>query len=400
MLVQPSADENAPFPVLPLILGIQAPDSHYLVSHPVIAPHIVIEIVLVVFQADGKVRRHEEASVELVNVLAACHPGEIIRLAICIRVLSGPVIAVPGNVLCRCEHVQMMVLIRREPVETQASGIDSVLDLLGYHCLVRREIDIVATAAELVKMVILGRQLAVNACLQIGTHPDGLRFQPRQLGESVPVAVIAVLVPHLPKNGHAHLVVIRYEGGIEGGIVVQGGGSAYAAQCVGCGDRVSGRLLCDDVDGPGNGGRSEQCRPAAPHHLDTVHHIGRNLLDAINPGEGAEDRSRVNKYLGIRAFKSIYAHLLIAAILAIVLDADPWLETQPLRKRGGIDPVVCLHVQHVHKCRSHLPRYLAPVGGYHHAVELDIVLLHLEIDFQGGSLHYSDLSGHCLPANA
>ena len=289
VLVQPSADENAPFPVLPLILGIQAPDSHYLVSHPVIAPHIVIEIVLIVFQTDGKVRRHEQASVELVNVLAACHPGEIIRLAICIRVLSGPVIAVPGNVLGRCEHVQMMVLVRREPVETQASGIDSVLDLLGYHCLVRREIDIVATAAELVKMVILGRQLAVNACLQIGTHPDSLRLQPRQLGESVPVAVIAVLVPHLPENGHAHLVVIRYEGGIEGGVVVQGGGSAYAAQCMGCGDRVSGRLLCDDVDGPGNGGRAEQCRPAAPHYLDTVHYIGRNLLDAINSGKGAED---------------------------------------------------------------------------------------------------------------
>ena len=55
VLVKASSDKNTPLVVLPFVLGVCAHNSHCLLSHPVVAPHVVSEVVFIVFESHGKV---------------------------------------------------------------------------------------------------------------------------------------------------------------------------------------------------------------------------------------------------------------------------------------------------------------------------------------------------------
>ena len=386
--------------VLPLILSIEAADTDKLTGHTAVSPHIVIQPVLIIFQAEGEVRWHEYASVELADVLRPCHPRQICGCPIGIGIHPRPIVAGPGNMLGRSKGRQPVAVVRREPVETQAAGVYAMLHLLGDHRLVWRKIQVVTTSTEFVQMVIFSSQLAVHSGFQIGTHAESLRLESRQLRETVPVAVEAVLLADLAEDCHSHLVVLADKGRIEGSVVVQGRSAPDAAQIVGHGRRIARRLPGDDVDRAGNGGRAEKSRTSTPADLDPIHHIRRNLLNAIDACQGAEYRPRIDKYLGIRPIQPIDPHLLVAAVLAVVLHTDSRLEHQTLRKRSCIDPLVGLHIHYIHKSRSQHPRYLAAARRDHHAVDLHIVFLKLEIHFQCVALLDDDLMADCFPANS
>ena len=146
--------------------------------------------------------------------------------------------------------------------------------------------------------------------------------------------------------------------------------------------RVAYRLLCDDIDGTGNGRGSEKSRTTAAHHLYPIDHICRNLLNAIDACKGAENRTRIYKYLSIRTVKTVYTHLLVAAVLAVVLHPHSGLEHESLRKRCGIYSLVSLHIHDIDEGRSHHSCRLAAVCRHDHSVEHHIVFLHIKVHFQ------------------
>ena len=111
VLVQTAADEETPLVVFPFVLGEGTHDAHLLVRIPLVAPHVVLQIVLVVFQTGGQVGRHEEATVKMETVLCSGNPSQVGRRAVGIQVLSASVVAVPFDVLGRSIHTQAMFLV-------------------------------------------------------------------------------------------------------------------------------------------------------------------------------------------------------------------------------------------------------------------------------------------------
>mgnify|MGYP006898621806 CR=1 FL=1 len=111
MLVQTASYQYAPHRVLPFILRIRADYPYNLVCSPVVTPHIVSEIILIILKADCKVCRHEDTFLCLVYILGSTYPCKVGSLSICIRVLACAVIAFPADVLHRYEGVQTMLLI-------------------------------------------------------------------------------------------------------------------------------------------------------------------------------------------------------------------------------------------------------------------------------------------------
>ncbi len=90
--------------------------------------------------------------------------------------------------------------------------------------------------------------------------------------------------------------------------------------------RVNRRVFGDDVYGASNCRRPEKGRTTASHHFYSVNHIGRNLFQAINTGEGGKYRAGVHKYLGVMTVKAVDTYLSKAAVLTIILNSDSGLE--------------------------------------------------------------------------
>ena len=111
VLVETTAHQDAPLLVLPFILGICTQDPDSLISNPVISPHIISQIVLIVFHTYCKIGWHKETAAHLIDILSSTHPCQVGSLSIRIRVLACAVIAFPADVLHRYEGVQTMLLI-------------------------------------------------------------------------------------------------------------------------------------------------------------------------------------------------------------------------------------------------------------------------------------------------
>ena len=154
--------------------------------------------------------------------------------------------------------------------------------------------------------------------------------------------------------------------------------------------RVAQGLFRDDVDCPGDGRRAEEGRAASAHHLYPLNHVGGDLLQAINAREGAEDGARVDQDLGIGAVEAVDAHLLEAAVLAVVLHPDAGLEVQALGQVDGVGRGEDLRVEHVHQRGGEPAGRLVAVGRDHDAIEGDLVFLHLDVQLDGFTLSQLD----------
>ena len=174
MLVKTTSDQDAPTAVLPFVLGICTHDSDSLLGNSSISGHVISEVVLIVFQSDSEVGRHEQAVVGLVYVLCASDPCQVIGLAVCIRVHSRSIVAVSVDVLNRRKRIHSMLLIFGEPVELKASCIDSVVSLLSDHSLVWRQVQVVAASSELLQVVIFRGDLGVKSGLDITSESECL----------------------------------------------------------------------------------------------------------------------------------------------------------------------------------------------------------------------------------
>ena len=94
---------------------------------------------------------------------------------------------------------------------------------------------IVSSTAVFLKMMILCRELAVQAGLYISPHSEGLPAHFSEFREAVAVMVISVLLPVLAEDGKSHLVVLCDYRCIERGVVIEGGSAVDAACSMGYG---------------------------------------------------------------------------------------------------------------------------------------------------------------------
>ena len=100
------------------------------------------------------------------------------------------------------------------------------------------------------------------------------------------------------------------------------GGIALSEAC-----GIAQRLSRDHVDHPTDGIGAKESRATTTHHLDTLDHRGRDLLQPVDTSQRAEDRTAINKDLRIGSLQTIDTDLVEATVLAVVLDTKSWLET-------------------------------------------------------------------------
>ncbi len=211
MLVEASADKEAPLLVFPLVLQEGALDVDRLVDEAVVADGLVLQVVVVVLQAGGQLGGHEEQAVEAVVVLRPGDGGQVCRLSVGVGVLLGAVVAVAVDVLYGGVDVQPVLIVFREEIELQAAAVDRVLHLLGDVGLVGRAVELVAATAELVHVVVFEGQLAVVARLQVRAEADHLVLQLGQLRKAVVVVVEGAPVAVLPEDVEARLPVVGHQ---------------------------------------------------------------------------------------------------------------------------------------------------------------------------------------------
>ena len=157
MLVQTSAQQDTPLFIFPFVLEESATNIHRLPGIAIVSPHIILQIVPVIFQPGSQIGRHKEAFIETVHILGTADKGQVRRLSIGIQVLFTTVIAVAVRMLCRCIQCQAVLFVRSKIVELQSPTIDGMLNLLGNIGFVRRTVQHVAATAELLQVMILKR---------------------------------------------------------------------------------------------------------------------------------------------------------------------------------------------------------------------------------------------------
>lgn len=80
-------------------------------------PHIIRQVILIIFQSSGKIGRHKETFIKTIDILRSCDPGKIRGRAIRIHILSSTIITVASCMLCRSIYTQPLFLIRREIIK-------------------------------------------------------------------------------------------------------------------------------------------------------------------------------------------------------------------------------------------------------------------------------------------
>ena len=178
-----------------------------------------------------------------------------------------------------------------EVLVAEAAHVVDVLQLLGDVGVVRLLLEQVAAAAELVGVVKLQREARVDVRLEEGAEAQRATVEHGQLRVAVAVVVVARAVACLAEEGDAQAAVVAHHGAVEVRRVLKRVQAAQSARLVREGGGVACRFAGDDVDRARDGRRSEQRRSAATHHLDTLDHVGRDLLQPVDARQRAEDGS-------------------------------------------------------------------------------------------------------------
>ena len=101
-----------------------------------------------------------------------------------------------------------------------------------------------------------------------------------------------------------------------------------------------------------NGARPVQGRPRAAHHFNAVHERCGNLLQAIQPGQGREQRPAVDQNLAVPATQAVDAQLGVVAGLAVGFHAQAGLEVQAFAQITALGAFQGLGADdaHHHRC--------------------------------------------------
>ena len=104
---------------------------------------------------------------------------------------------------------------------------------LGYHGLVGRLVEIVASAAVFVGVMVFHGELCVGRCPEKRAGAYGLAVEFSYLGEAVAIVVVAVARAALSVDEGACLVVVGHHRGIDRGVVVERSRGPYEGELVG-----------------------------------------------------------------------------------------------------------------------------------------------------------------------
>ena len=153
------------------------------------------------------------------------------------------------------------------------------------------------------------------------------------------------------------------------------GGIALSEAC-----GIAQRLSRDHVDHPTDGIRAEESRATTTHHLDTLDHRGRDLLQPVDTSQRAEDRTAINKDLRIGSLQTIDTDLVEATVLAVVLDTKSWLEAQALAEVIRIGLLEDLLREDGDKARCMTAKRLLTISRDDDPIEVNTLLLQVEIE--------------------
>ena len=188
VLVEPSAQEEAPLRGLPFVLEEEAADVCLLLQPVVIALDDVGQPVGVVLRAQRQVGGHEEQTGEGVDVLRAEDVVQVVcravrlgcRLDVVGRALAdAAVVALAGRCLEGEVGVHAVLSVGGEEVVCQSASVDVVLCLLGDVRLVGRQVEGVTSAAEVTDAVVLQREFRGRTDAQEAVQSQRLRAEHR-----------------------------------------------------------------------------------------------------------------------------------------------------------------------------------------------------------------------------
>ena len=108
-----------------------------------------------------------------------------------------------------------------------------MVHFLGYHRLVGRLVEIVASAAVFVGVVVFYGELGVVRCPEERAGADGLAVEFGYFGEAVAVVVVAVARAALSVDEGACLIVVGDHRGIDRGVIVERSGRSYEGELMG-----------------------------------------------------------------------------------------------------------------------------------------------------------------------
>ena len=343
-----------------------------------IARHDIVHGVVLILQSARKGGGGEEAVVHIAYVHAACHPGQVVRLAVGVHILLRAVVAVAVGVLDRAVQRYFMLILAPEEVVTQSAAVDDVPGLLGDVRFVRLKVELVAAAAEFVGSVILQVDAAEMRGTVIGAEAESIHVQLAQFGETVTVAVVRIAVAVAFVEGDSIGIVFGHQRDVPAHVLLPRLAvhiGEHARYLEGVVDGVFG----DDIDGSAHGIGAEQRRTAAAHYLYPFNHIHRYLLQAVHSAQRADDGTAVNQDLRVRAFQTVDTHLGETAVLAVVFHTQARLVVERLGEVGGVHHFEELGAHHVHHHRSRLPAYLIAIGGNHNFIGHEAFFLQLEM---------------------
>ena len=395
VVIEPAAEQKTPFAGLPLVLDHAAEDVYLLIRAHVVADRHVVDVVVAVLHAERQFGGEKQQPFEPLQELRAADDRQSVGAAVgfagVFELFVGRAFACAAVVTLargllhgRVDAQVARTVVAREEVEGHRRAVDVVIGLLGDVGFVRRQVEPVSAAAELVDAVVFERQLRVVARAQVGAHAEHLIAQVGQFGVAVAVVVVARTVAVLPVDVDARLAVVAYQRGVDRRVVVVGAAASHGHERMADLGPVAQRLLGDDVDRAADGRRAEERRSAAADHLHALDHVGGNLFETVDAVEGREERPRVEQDLRIVAVQTVDAYLREAAVLTSVLDAHARLETQTVGQRGGVCPFEQLAVENVDQRRRLLADDRVAVDLDHHFADVDGLLFQFEIQFRGG----------------
>ena len=230
VLVEATAQQEAPLLVFPLILEVETANAHVLLEVAVVAEDDILEAFEIVLSAESEVGGHEEELVERTDILRTRHIGDVVGGAVGLgrsdavflcSLADAAIIALAGRGLEREIGREASVCVGRKVVVGEAATLDVMVCLLGDIGLMGSLVELVAATAILMDGAVLEAQFGIGAEAEVGVEAEGLAPQFGQLGVAIAVVVIALAGSRLAEGIDAGLVVVGDERDIARGHIVE-----------------------------------------------------------------------------------------------------------------------------------------------------------------------------------
>ena len=316
---------------------------------------------------------------QIAHVHATCHPGQVLGLAVGIRVLLCTIIAVAVGVLHGAIKGEFVLVFFPEEVVADAAAVDDMACLLGDVSLVGLQVELIPPTAQLVGGMVFQVDAAEVGGSIVRPKAESIHVELAQFRESVAIAVVGVTVAVGLIECNAVGVVFCHQRDIAVHHLLPAPfirSGERRAKLEGVVDGVFG----DDVDCTSNGIGAEEGRPTSAHHLYAFNHVGGYLLQSIHPAQGADDWTAIDKDLRVGPIQAIDANLRKAAVLAVVLHAQSTLKVERLGQVGGVDHLEEFGAHYVDYYRCIASLHFVAVSRDHYLVGHIALLLQLEVE--------------------